>query len=265
MSTDANCSGLPGLLPDWPVSPRVHGWVSTRIGGVSAGPYGAADGSARGLNLGDHVGDDPEAVAINRNRLQAGLPGPVLWLEQVHGVQVFDADAPGVVNATRPTADAAVTTRPGTVLAIMTADCLPVLLAEPGGAVIGIAHAGWRGLASGVIEATVSAMRARTSEAVPLVAWLGPAIGPDAFEVGEEVRAVFCDADSAATVAFRPGRAPGKWWADLYCLARQRLEGCGIRTTGGSGLCTVSDPTRFYSYRRDQRTGRMASLVWIGV
>jgi YfiH family protein len=183
----------------------------------------------------------------------------------VHGVQVFDADAPGALDAARPTADAAVTTRPGTVLAIMTADCLPILLAEPGGAVIGIAHAGWRGLASGVIEATVSAMRARTSEAVPLVAWLGPAIGPDAFEVGEEVRAVFCDADPAAAMAFRPGRVPGKWWANLYHLARLRLAGCGIPATGGAGLCTVSDPARFYSYRRDQRTGRMASLIWIGV
>ena len=252
---------LPGLLPDWPVSAAVRGFVTVREGGVSAGPFGAAGGAARGLNLGDHVGDDPVAVRANRARLEAGLPGPVRWLRQVHGIAVHDADAsapdaPAV-------ADAAITTRPGTVIAVMTADCLPVLMADARGRGVGIAHAGWRGLAAGVLEATVDAMRARLGGDTPLQAWLGPAIGPAAFEVGDEVREAFCALDASAAKAFVPGPAPGKWLADLYALARLRLASRGVTDVSGGGLCTVTDATRFYSHRRDRPSGRLASLVWL--
>jgi hypothetical protein len=229
---------------------------------VSAGPFGLHDGAPGGLNLGAHVGDDPAAVRENRARLEAALPGPVRWLEQVHGTAVHDADAPWSGSAP-PVADAAVATRPGTVLAVMTADCLPVLLADASGSVVGAVHAGWRGLASGVVEAAVDAVRARAGVDAAIVAWLGPAIGPSAFEVGDEVRQAFCDLEAADSVAFAPGAVPGKWWADLYALARRRLASRGVRDVAGGGLCTVADPARFYSHRRDRRSGRFASLVWL--
>jgi polyphenol oxidase len=250
------------ITPLWSAPSAVGARVTTRVGGVSPAPFGDARGLARGLNLGEHVGDDPQNVRRNRELLQRGLPGPIRWLEQVHGTAVHDADrvpAP----AAPPVADAAVATVPGRVLAVMTADCLPVLLAEASGRCVGIAHAGWRGLAAGVLEATVEAMCRRTGAAATIVAWLGPAIGPAAFEVGDDVRAAFCDGDAAAAGAFRPGPAPGKWFCDLYALARLRLERAGVHRVDGGGRCTVGEAESFYSHRRDRRTGRFASLVWL--
>jgi YfiH family protein len=255
-------ASVPGFVPDWPASGVVRALVSTRAGGVSSGAYGLEGGTPGGLNLGDHVGDDPGAVMENRSRLQAALPGPVRWLQQVHGVAVHDGDEAWAGDVP-PVADAAVTTRAGTVLAVMTADCLPILFADASGRAVGVAHAGWRGLAAGVAEAAVDAMRARLGDDARLFAWLGPAIGPDAFEVGDEVRQAFCDLDAGAGVAFRPGPVAGKWWADLYTLARRRLASRGVHEVTGGGLCTVADPTRFYSHRRDRRSGRFASLVWL--
>lgn len=260
-----NCAepSLPGLLPDWPAPDSIGAFSTLRSGGVSSGRYGLADGRDGGLNVGDHVGDDPTAVAANRALLQARVPAPIRWLEQVHGTEVHDADAPRPDGARPPVADAAVTMRADVVLAVMTADCLPVLFADARGRAVGVAHAGWRGLAAGVLEATVEAMRDRLGEDAPLLAWLGPAIGPRAFEVGEEVRAAFCDHDAAAVASFAPGARPGKWMGDLEALARLRLARSGLRAIAGGGACTVGDPLRFYSHRRDGRSGRMASLVWL--
>ena len=255
-------SGLPVLVPHWPVASRVRAFVTTREGGLSRGPFGLEHGHTGGLNLGEHVGDDPDTVRGNRARLAAAVPGPVTWLHQVHGTRVFRAESP-ITPDPPPDADAAVTAQAGVVLAVMTADCLPILLADPQGTVVGIAHAGWRGLAAGVAETTVDAMREWLPPARPLVAWLGPAIGPTAFEVGDEVRTAFCDVDPAASAAFVPAAAAGKWWSDLYRLARQRLARCGVESVHGGGRCTVGEPQRFYSHRRDGRSGRMASLIWI--
>jgi YfiH family protein len=254
---------LPGITPEWSVSDRVRTLVTLRTGGVSAGDFGAADGSPVGLNLGEHVGDDLAAVTRNRARLQAGLPGPICWLQQVHGINVHQADSAVSAQTKPPTADAAITMRAGQVLAIMTADCLPLLLADAQGRIVGAVHAGWRGLAAGVIEATVDAMRARLGGDAELAAWLGPAIGPASFEVGPEVMAAFCEQDDRASSAFMPGPAEGKYWCDLYALARRRLVSRGVTRVSGGDLCTVRDPARFYSHRRDRRTGRMASLIWL--
>lgn len=265
---------VPGIVPDWAAPSRVRAFVSLREGGVSAGAYGDAQGRAHGLNLGDHVGDDPQHVATNRARLQSSLPGPICWMRQVHGIDVWDADAGAVGDAQStarplpafdgPTADAAVTSRPGAVLAIMTADCLPILLTDTEGRAVACAHAGWRGLASGVVGATVQSLQDRLGASAHLLAWLGPAIGPRAFEVGPDVYSAFCDADPGAHTAFVQRRdAAGKWWADLYALARRELARCGVRSVSGGDLCTVSDARRFYSHRRDRVTGRMVSLVWI--
>jgi len=237
------------LVPDWPAPRRVGAAFSLRSGGTSTGPYAS-------LNVGAHVGDAPMAVADNRVRLRKslGLPAEPLWLEQVHGATVARFEGPE-----RPVADAAVAFEAGQVCAVMVADCLPVLLADRAGSCVGIAHAGWRGLAAGVIEATVAALPARPDS---LMAWLGPAIGPAAFEVGAEVRERFVAVDPAAQAEFRPGRGD-RWWADLYGLARRRLAGAGITAVHGGEFCTVSDPARFFSYRRDGLTGRMAALVWL--
>jgi YfiH family protein len=234
------------LRPEWGAPSRVRAVVTTRAGGVSHGPYAS-------LNLSERVGDDPFAVERNRNILRAALPGDPVWLMQVHGTDVVDAAAVSSV----PRADAAYTRAHRIVCAVQVADCLPVLLADRAGTVVAVAHAGWRGLAAGVIERTVAAMGAG-----PLTAWLGPAIGQDAFEVGEEVRAAFVAADASAAGAFRSG-APGKWHADLYALARLRLASVGVTDVAGGGLCTWSDPGRFFSYRRSSVTGRMAALVWL--
>lgn len=238
------------LVPDWPVPAGVKALVTTRAGGVSAGRYAS-------LNLGTHVGDDPQAVAENRARLRRHLPAEPKWLEQVHGtdVAVLESGSAPVV----PRADAAVTREAGEVCAVLTADCLPVLLCDRGGTVVAAAHAGWRGLAAGVLEATVAHMEAAPAS---LMAWLGPAIGPQVFEIGDEVREAFMNVDAAAEGAFRPGAAHGKWLADLYRLARLRLARAGVREVWGGGWCTYGDPRRFYSYRRDGATGRFASLVW---
>jgi polyphenol oxidase len=249
------------IVPDWPVDGRVGAAVTTRVGGVSTGAWGDADGRGIGLNLGAHVGDEPRHVAENRRRLQQAVPGPVHWLEQVHGTRVHWVEGPP--GPTPPVADAAITSVRGQVLAVMTADCLPVLLADRQGRCIGVAHAGWRGLSAGIVEATVEAMRQRLGPQAALLAWLGPAIGPDAFEVGGDVREAFCAADPAAGSAFRPGPMPGKWFCNLYRLARLRLRSVGIDTAGGGDRCTLLEPEAFFSHRRDRVTGRFASLVWL--
>jgi YfiH family protein len=237
------------LVPDWPVPAGVRAVMTTRRGGVSVGPYAS-------FNLATHVGDDVSAVAANRHRLRhaLGLPAEPAWLEQVHGttVAVLEREHAGQ-------ADAVVTFSRGQVCAVLVADCLPVFLAGSAGDRVGVAHAGWRGLAGGVIEATVAAL---DCEPGSLIAWLGPAIGPDAFEVGGEVREAFLGRDVHAAGAFRAGRA-GRYLADLPALARRRLAALGIREVRGGGLCTHADPGRFYSYRRDGETGRMAALAWL--
>ena len=237
------------IIPDWPAPGNVKALITTRGGGVSIGPYAS-------MNPADHVGDDPEAVRRNRALLRAVLPNDPHWLKQMHGVQVLrvTSDARGV-----PEADAALTTLENQVCAVLTADCLPVLLCADDGSVVGVAHAGWRGLAAGVLERTVAAMGVPGAR---VLAYLGPAIGPDAFEVGAEVKTVFTAFDPAAAAAFRPG-APGKYYADLYTLARQRLARLGVMRCHGGGFCTYRDPQRFYSYRRDGASGRMAALIWI--
>jgi YfiH family protein len=236
------------LLPDWPAPPGVRAVMTLRTGGVSGGPYAS-------LNLGDHVGDVPEAVAGNRQRLREALalPAEPFWLEQVHGTEVARFGGPD-----RRRADAAVALEHGQVCAVMVADCLPVLLADRGGTCVAAAHAGWRGLATGVLEAAVAALPVDPSR---MTAWLGPAIGPEAFEVGPEVREAFVAVDPDAAEAFRPGTGD-RWLADVYHLARQRLARAGVADVHGGGLCTVSEPARFFSYRRDGVTGRMAALIW---
>lgn len=236
------------IVPDWPAPPRVRALVTTRSGGVSTGPYTS-------LNLGLRVNDDPATVERNRARLRSHLPEEPRWLNQVHGNRVVDA---GELH--RPIeADAAVSRTTGAVCAVMIADCMPVLLADRAGTVVGAAHAGWRGLAAGVLENTVLAMAVSPAD---LVAWLGPAIGPAAFEVGAEVRDAFVAQDAGAASAFVDHR-PGKWLADLFTLARRRLHAIGVNEIHGGGLCTVADPARFYSHRRDRITGRMAALIWL--
>lgn len=253
------------IRPQWTAPANVRALSTTRHGGTSAGAWGLADGSVGGLNLGARCGDDPAAVERNRARIARAVGAMPVWLEQVHGTDVHRvaeaSPSGGPVRA--PRADASVTDVPGVVLAVLTADCLPVLLADSRGRVVAAAHAGWRGLAGGVIERTVDAMHALVSDADP-IAWLGPAIGPDAFEVGDEVRERFCEVDARAAGAFRLGTQPGKWLADLHALAGLRLERCGVRAVyGAENRCTVRDARDFYSYRRDGNCGRMATLVWM--
>ena len=252
------------LTPVWPreVDGLDHiGAISTlRTGGFSLPPYAAADGSG-GLNLATHVGDDAAIVARNRAVLRLKIPADPHWLNQVHGSAVVHARADAVVE-NPPTADACIATEPGVVCAILTADCLPVLLCDPKARVVGAAHAGWRGLASGVLQNTVAAMRA--VGATDVCGWLGPAIGPKKFEVGEDVRTEFCDGDHAAAKAFEASTsAPGKYMADLYALARLALMQAGVSAISGGDRCTVSQPQDYFSYRRDLHCGRMASLIWI--
>ncbi|MDX9700136.1 MAG: peptidoglycan editing factor PgeF [Rhodocyclaceae bacterium] len=239
------------LVPDWAAPARVHALFTTRQGGCSVPPWDS-------LNPATHVGDDPVTVERNRALLRRMLPAAPHWLEQVHGTLAVDLDAmdPAVV----PAADAAYTRVAGRVCAVMTADCLPVLLCDRAGTVVAAVHAGWRGLAAGVIERTVVAMARPGAE---LLAWLGPAIGPAQFEVGDEVRAAFVAQDAAAAAAFVPAATSGKWLADLFLLARQRLTALGVGEISGGGLCTVSDRERFFSYRRDGTCGRMAALIWL--
>ena len=237
------------VVPDWPAPPALHAAMTTRRGGFSTGPYAS-------FNLASHVGDDEGAVAANRQRLREALalPADPQWLDQVHGRRVAMLGRP-----LPRSADAAVAFSPGLVAAVLTADCLPVLLASRKGDRVGIAHAGWRGLAAGVIESTVAGL---ATDPAQLIAWLGPAIGPAAFEVGGEVRAMFVAAEPESDADFRPGRG-SKYLADLPGLARRRLAACGVTEVYGGELCTVTDAARFYSYRRDGQTGRMASLIWL--
>jgi YfiH family protein len=242
---------LDWIEPDWPASNRVRALVTTRRGGVSRGPYAS-------LNLGNHVGDDPTAVRYNRNLLvrELELPSGPLWLHQVHGCDVVRTE---LATGHGGTADAAVSVEPGRICAVLTADCLPVLLCDRGGTQVAAVHAGWRGLLHGVIEAALDSL------AVPgpdVLCWLGPAIGPQAFEVGDEVRAAFVERDPAAGAAFQPSTT-GRWLADIYGLARRRLKARNVGFVSGGGWCTVNDSNRFFSYRRDTVTGRMASLIWI--
>lgn len=237
------------IAADWPAPANVHAGASTRVGGVSAGAWAT-------LNLGGHVGDDPAAVAENRRRLArwCRLPAEPTWLQQVHGTTVVEAAGSGPT----PEADGSFARQPGAVCAILTADCLPVLFCDRRGTEVAAAHAGWRGLAGGVLEATIAAMETPAAE---LLVWLGPAIGPTAFEVDADVRAAFVEADPAHAAAFH---ATGdKYLADIYALARRALTEAGVGAIHGGGCCTVSDPERFFSYRRDGTCGRMASLVWL--
>ena len=238
------------LEPEWPVPGRVRVVSTLRGGGSSAGPYAS-------LNLAAHVGDDQACVNENRRRLReaAGMPGEPLWLEQVHGSGVVAHTGQAGV----PRADAAIATGPGRVCAVMTADCLPVVLADRAGTRVAVAHAGWRGLAGGVVEATVSAMGGDPAE---LMAWLGPAIGQGAFEVGPEVRQAFVERSSAADAFFATNHRD-RFEADLHGLARLVLRTAGVPAVFGGGWCTATDPARFFSFRRDGVTGRMATLAWL--
>jgi len=247
-----NADGLPSfLLPDWPAPASVRALQTTRNGGVSQAPYAS-------FNLGLHTGDAPEAVRKNRAMLAANLPNEPVWLEQVHGTEVLSLSGERFSRA--PGADAVVCRVPGQVCAIMTADCLPVLFCDLAGEVVAAAHAGWRGLAAGILENTVHAME---TEPEKILVWLGPAIGREAFLVGSDVRDAFVAADSIASAAFFPTATPEKYHADLYALARQRLNKAGVTRIFGGNYCTFSEPQRFFSYRRNGITGRMASLVWL--
>lgn len=242
------------LRPQWPAPANVAALVTTRAGGVSTAPFDT-------LNLGDHVGDDPQAVAANRQQLIEGCAGlaAISWLEQVHGTAVVTAEAARVQRA-----DAQFTQTSGLGCAVMTADCLPVLFCNRAGTQVAAAHAGWRGLCAGVLERTVAAF----DEPTQLLAWLGPAIGPANFEVGAEVREQFVDAAlssqrDAVEACFISRARANHFLADIYALARLRLQAAGVAAIYGDGLCTVDDPLRFYSYRRDSVTGRMASLIYL--
>jgi YfiH family protein len=243
------------LTPEWPAPPNVRAAFTLRSGGVSGPPFDT-------LNLGAHVGDDPQAVAQNRRLLDVALRLPVepAWMEQVHGIEVLDLDQPrsSVRTAGLAGADASFTRRQGRVCVVQVADCLPVLLSARDGSVVAAVHAGWRGLAAGVLEATV---RDLAIDPGMLIAWLGPAIGPARFEVGDEVRRAFLAHDAAASSAFI-ANARGRWQCDLAALARARLAALGITAVFGGNWCTYTDALRFFSYRRDGRCGRMAALIW---
>jgi len=241
------------LPADWPAPRGVIAFTTLRHGaGVSQAPFDA-------FNLGLRCDDDADAVAANRRRLaeRFSLPSAPHWLRQVHGAQVVRLGQ-GERNADEPEADAATASTPDTVLAVLSADCLPVVFAAVDGSEVAAAHAGWRGLAAGVLENTVAAMQASGER---ILAWLGPAAGPQAYEIGEEVFAAFVSRDAQAASAFVATR-PGHWRVDLYALARQRLRNVGVDRVHGGGLCTISDAQRFYSHRRDRRTGRMATVVY---
>jgi len=237
------------IIPQWAAPPHVHAVSTLRNGGVSQGRFAS-------LNLGRHVGDDAAHVQKNRELLAATfkLPAQPLWLDQHHGCAVVRAG-----NAETHYADASFTTAPGAVCAVMTADCLPVLLCNGNGSKIAAIHAGWRGLAHGIIEAA-----ARALDSDDLIAWLGPAIGADAFEVGEEVRSIFtARLGEAADTAFKPHKTRNKWYADIYALARIALQRAGVNAVYGGERCTYSEPEHFFSFRRDGQTGRMATLIWL--
>jgi len=238
------------LPADWPAPPGVRAGTTTRIGGHSAAPYAS-------FNLADHVGDDPDTVAANRARLRRmlALPGEPCWLAQQHGNRVAAAEYGGI---DCDPADAAITSEAGVVCAVLTADCLPLLLCDADGTQVAAVHAGWRGLAAGVVQAAVARF---SVPAARLVGWLGPAIGPARYEVGEEVARILSSVHPDAAKDLRPGR-PGRWFADLYGLACGILRETGVSRVFGGAHCTYADAERFYSYRREETTGRMATLIW---
>lgn len=239
------------IVPDWPAPRRVRALSTTRNGGFSRGPY-------RSLNLGTNSGDDPAAVARNRGVLRSELPAEPVWLRQVHGAGVLVHGAAPVHDAEPPLADAQVARVSGVVCAVLAADCLPVLFCDRAGTEVAAAHAGWRGLAAGVLERTVGSMRAPPQD---ILAWLGPAIGGAVYEVGEDVRAAFAVQEQEVAGAFRP--RDSRWLFDLAAMARHRLQRAGVTRVSGGGWCTYSDAERFFSHRRDGVCGRMASLIWL--
>ena len=238
------------IKPDWPAPARVRAFVTTRHGGVSSGEYAS-------MNLGAGSGDEPANVAKNRLIVREHLPAMPGWMAQVHGTDVADLDRLGPDAA--PRADAAVTGEAGRVGVVLTADCMPLFVCDASGRRVGVAHAGWRGMAAGVIENTVRALDVPPAE---VLAWMGPTIGPTAFEVGPEVRAAFIDADPRAGSAFVP-HGSAKYMADLYALARLRLERAGVRAVFGGGFCTYREADPFFSYRRVQASGRMGAFIWM--
>jgi len=244
------------IVPEWPAPRSVKAYMTTRLGGVSRGPYSS-------LNLGDHVGDDSTHVRQNRAHLTSflNLPGSPVWLNQVHGTDIVELPLARVSADGNfpPPADGSFSRQINQVCVVMTADCLPVLLCDTQGAVVAAAHAGWRGLAGGVLETTIRAMGVAPHS---LLAWLGPAIGPEAFEVGQDVVAAFIQQQPEAHHAFRQ-IAENHWLADIYTLARLRLQNAGVSRISGGGFCTYREQDRFYSYRRDKITGRMAALIWL--
>jgi YfiH family protein len=254
-----NAAAIECIYPDWPAPPGVCAAFTLRRGGVSRPPFDS-------LNLGLSVGDDRRGVTENRRRVREALrlPADPVWLAQEHGSAVVALDRAASESREPPRADAAISRRPGAVCAIQVADCMPVLFAARDGAAVGAAHAGWRGLAAGVLEATIAALGAEPygNAARQLIAWMGPAIGPGHFEVGEEVRAAFVERDGGAAGAFARN-ARGRWQCDLYALARRRLAAAGVQEVYGGGWCTFADASRFFSYRRDGQCGRAAALIWI--
>ena len=241
-------SALDFIIPSWPAPKRVNALSTTRHGGVSAEPYAA-------LNLGSHVNDDPEHVAFNREKLGKHLPTEPMWLNQIHGTRVIDGSVyTGVCDA-----DASFSAQANQVCTVMTADCLPVLFCDYDGQQVAAVHAGWRGLLDGMLENTVATF----SDASRVMAWLGPAIGPGAFEVGQEVKAGFCAQNPLSERCFAPSDNAGKWLADLYGLARLRLSSAGVSDVYGGDFCTFTEQSRFFSYRRDGVTGRMATCIWL--
>lgn len=238
------------LVPDWPAPARVRAFVTTRAGGVSQGEHAS-------MNLGLSSGDLAEHVARNRVIVRAVLPADPRYMRQIHGIDVADIDA--LAPQAPVTADGAVAGSPGSVAAVLTADCMPLLLADRAGSRVAAVHAGWRGMAAGVIESALDALRVEASE---VLAWMGPTIGPDAFEVGAEVREAFVARDARAAEAFRSHK-PGKFMADLYLLARQRLNARGVRAVFGGGFCTYGERERFFSYRRARESGRMGAFIWM--
>jgi hypothetical protein len=245
--------GIALIVPDWPAPANVRAVATTRAGGVSAGRFG-------GLNLGDHVGDDPPAVAENRVRLRDALhlATEPRWMQQVHGTAVACAEQ-GIAT---PVADAMIAATPGRACAVLTADCLPVLLCDLQGRHVAAAHAGWRGLAAGILPATVNALREAGAKAGDLLVWFGPAISEPAYEVGNEVRDQFLRQDPGAEVGFS-ANARGRWQLDLLAVARRQLQSLGLTRIYGGTYCTLGDPDRFFSHRRDGQCGRQATLIWL--
>jgi polyphenol oxidase len=248
-----HAAGADWIVPEWPAPPHVQAFVTTRNGGASSGAYAT-------MNLGRRTDDNPAALAENSRRLFGYLPSTPVWMDQVHGstVVTLEASAP----AAAPIADAAITRHPGVVCAVLIADCLPILFANRAGSAVGVAHAGWRGLARGVVESTVAAFAGLNIDAGELVAWIGPGIGSAAFEVGADVVDAFCGGDSGAAACFAP-LGGDKWNGDLASLAKRRLRAAGIAAIAGGGFCTYTDASRFFSYRRQHASGRMAALAWL--